>query len=51
LGVPRGPIYRRLLRALRAGRLDGTITSRADEEAVVRRLWEGETSAVTQREQ
>jgi tRNA nucleotidyltransferase (CCA-adding enzyme) len=40
LGVPRGPIYRRLLRALRAGRLDGTITSRADEEAVVRRLWE-----------
>ncbi len=39
MGIPRGPIYRVLLRALRAGRLDGTISSRADEEALVRRLW------------
>ncbi len=36
LGIPRGPIYRGLLKALRAGRLDGSVGSRADEEALVR---------------
>jgi hypothetical protein len=35
LGVPRGLIYRTILANLRAGRLDGTIHSRAEEEAYV----------------
>ncbi|MFM7582621.1 MAG: CCA tRNA nucleotidyltransferase, partial [Caldilinea sp.] len=35
LGIARGAIYRRLLAELRAGRLDGTIQSRADEIAWV----------------
>ena len=35
LGIARGAIYRRLLAELRAGRLDGTIRSRADEIAWV----------------
>ena len=48
LGIPRGPIYRRLLRALRAARLDGSVTSRADEEALVKRLWEAQRAAVSQ---
>lgn len=35
LGIARGAIYRRLLAELRAGRLDGTIRSRAEEIAWV----------------
>lgn len=38
LGVPPGPIYRRILGALRDARLDGQVTSRAEEEALVREL-------------
>ncbi len=37
LGLRRGLIYRTVLAELRAGRLDGTINTRADEEALVRR--------------
>ena len=36
LGVPRGNLYREILAALRAGRLDGTIHSREEEIALVR---------------
>jgi tRNA nucleotidyltransferase (CCA-adding enzyme) len=36
MGLPRGPIYGEILRTLRAGRLDGTITSRAEEEELAR---------------
>ena len=39
LGVPRGPVYRDILGALRAGRLDGEIATREDEVALVRRLY------------
>lgn len=45
LGIPRGPIYRTLLRALRAGRLEGTISSRAEEESLVRSLWADHVAA------
>jgi tRNA nucleotidyltransferase (CCA-adding enzyme) len=38
LGVPRGAIYREILRELRARRLDETIHSRGEEEALVRQL-------------
>lgn len=38
LGVPRGAIYREILRELRARRLDGTIHVREEEEALVRQL-------------
>ncbi|MBW7882877.1 MAG: CBS domain-containing protein [Caldilineaceae bacterium] len=38
LGVPRGAIYRQILAALRAGRLDGTLHSREDEVALVREM-------------
>ena len=41
LGVPRGPVYREILGALRAGRLDGAIRTRADEVALVGRLYTG----------
>ncbi len=36
LGVPRGPIYSEILATLRAAKLDGTLLTRADEEAFVR---------------
>jgi tRNA nucleotidyltransferase (CCA-adding enzyme) len=36
LGLPPGPSYKEILRALRARRLDGTITSRAQEEEFAR---------------
>jgi tRNA nucleotidyltransferase (CCA-adding enzyme) len=36
LGIPPGPRYRALLAALRDARLDGQLTTRADEEAFVR---------------
>jgi hypothetical protein len=38
LGLRRGTIYRTVLTDLRAGRLDGTINSREEEEAFVRRI-------------
>ena len=38
LGVPPGPIYRHILGTLRDARLDGQVTSRVDEEALVREL-------------
>ena len=38
LGLPRGAIYRTVLADLRAGRLDGTINSREEEVACVRRI-------------
>jgi tRNA nucleotidyltransferase (CCA-adding enzyme) len=38
LGVPRGPRYREILAALRDARLDGQLTTRADEEAFVRQV-------------
>lgn len=38
LGIPRGPLYGRILHALRAARLDGTITTRAEEESLARSL-------------
>ena len=36
LGVPRGPAYKNLLAQLRNARLDGTISTRAEEEAFVK---------------
>jgi tRNA nucleotidyltransferase (CCA-adding enzyme) len=43
MGIPRGPIYRKILQQLRAARLDGGISTRTEEEALVRRmLSEGE---------
>ena len=38
LGIPKGNVYRTILSALRAGRLDGTLTTRAEEEAMARSL-------------
>jgi tRNA nucleotidyltransferase (CCA-adding enzyme) len=38
LGLPRGPRYRVLLDALRDARLDGRVTTREDELALVRKL-------------
>ena len=38
LGIPRGAIYRVILRELRARRIDGTLHSREEEEALVREL-------------
>ena len=38
LGVPRGGIYRTILANLRAGLLDGAISTRAEEEALVRAI-------------
>lgn len=38
LGIPRGPRYRAILRALRAARLDGTVESRDDEVALALQL-------------
>ena len=37
LGVPRGPRFGELLAALRDARLDGQLTTRADEERFIRR--------------
>jgi tRNA nucleotidyltransferase (CCA-adding enzyme) len=42
LGVPRGPRYREILAALRDARLDGQLTTRADEEAFVRQVMSSE---------
>ncbi|MCB0157252.1 MAG: hypothetical protein KDD83_03915, partial [Caldilineaceae bacterium] len=38
LGIPRGPVYGEIMRALRAARLDGAIDSRDDELAFVARF-------------
>jgi tRNA nucleotidyltransferase (CCA-adding enzyme) len=38
LGVPPGPIYRRILGTLRDARLDGQVRTRAEEEALVQEL-------------
>ena len=43
LGVPEGPMVGRLLAELMAGRLDGLLTSREDEEVMVRRRMRGDT--------
>ncbi|MBI4785645.1 MAG: CBS domain-containing protein [Chloroflexi bacterium] len=36
MGIPPGPRYRKILMRLRAARLDGEVSSRAEEEALVR---------------
>jgi tRNA nucleotidyltransferase (CCA-adding enzyme) len=38
MGIPRGPVYREVLEALRDERLDGRVRTRADEEALVQQL-------------
>jgi tRNA nucleotidyltransferase (CCA-adding enzyme) len=38
LGIPRGPQTRQVLQQLRAARLDGAVSSLAEEEAMVRKL-------------
>ncbi|HEX9116459.1 MAG TPA: CBS domain-containing protein [Anaerolineae bacterium] len=38
LGIPPGPIYRQVLDALRAARLDGQTLTRPDEEALARQI-------------
>jgi tRNA nucleotidyltransferase (CCA-adding enzyme) len=38
MGIQPGPIYGDILRRLRAGRLDGQISSRAEEEAIVKEM-------------
>jgi tRNA nucleotidyltransferase (CCA-adding enzyme) len=38
LGVPPGPIYRRILGTLRDARLDGQVSTRAEEEALVQEI-------------
>jgi tRNA nucleotidyltransferase (CCA-adding enzyme) len=44
MGIPPGRVYRRILEALRAARLNGAVGSRADEEALARTLAAGECS-------
>lgn len=43
LGLPPGPRYKEILRALRAQRLDGMLKTRAEQEEFVRRWLDGET--------
>ncbi len=38
LGIPRGPLYRRILDALRSARLDGRVLSREDELALATKM-------------
>ncbi len=38
MGLPRGPLYSKILAALRAARLDGLVDSRADEEVLARQI-------------
>jgi tRNA nucleotidyltransferase (CCA-adding enzyme) len=38
MGVPPGRVYRQILERLRAGRLDGSLRTREDEEAVARAI-------------
>ena len=44
LGVPPGPIYRRLLNGLRDARLDGRVHTREEEEALLQTLLQETTS-------
>jgi tRNA nucleotidyltransferase (CCA-adding enzyme) len=43
MGIPPGRVYRRILEALRAARLNGAAGSRADEEALARTIAASET--------
>ena len=38
LGIPRGPVYARLLKAVRAAQLDGLVASRVDALAMAQQL-------------
>ena len=38
LGIPSGPVYREIFRRLRDARLDGAISTRAEEETMARGL-------------
>jgi tRNA nucleotidyltransferase (CCA-adding enzyme) len=38
MGIPPGRVYRRILEALRAARLNGAVSSRADEETLARQI-------------
>lgn len=42
LGIAPGPIYTRILNQLRVARLDGRVTTRSDEETLVRKIAGGE---------
>lgn len=50
LGLKPGPLFGRLLEALRDARLDGQIKSREDEEALLRRLLKAEGIEIRQEE-
>lgn len=41
MGFPSGPLYSKILAALRAARLDGQLQSRAEEEALAHRIAQG----------
>ncbi|MCX6031423.1 MAG: CBS domain-containing protein [Chloroflexi bacterium] len=43
MGIEPGRIYSQLLERLRAAHLDGEISTREEEEALVRQVWEGKT--------
>ena len=43
LGIPRGPIFARLLNTVRAAQLDGQVTDRAAAIALVKKLWANES--------
>jgi poly(A) polymerase len=45
LGIPPGPLYKRLLDAVRAAQLDGTVTAKEQAIELVRRLIEEDNSA------
>jgi tRNA nucleotidyltransferase (CCA-adding enzyme) len=47
LGISAGPIYKQILRALRAGRLDGSIASQAEEERVALDMAESSRTRAT----
>ncbi len=49
MGIPPGPAYRRLLDALRDARLDGIVSTLAEEEALLQRLLTAEENRVNQR--
>lgn len=42
LGIPRGPVYAKLLQAVRRAQLDGEVESRADALTLVRVAWHGD---------
>lgn len=45
LGLPSGPLYRKILAALRAARLDGQLSSRAEEETLARQIAQEKANA------